>query len=52
MRVRVRACVRVSWASLQWEGEKLSWEAGVGVSPEKLPDYVDYKEPGDDGEVC
>ena len=29
----------------EWEGEKLSWEAGQGVPPEQLPDYLDYVKP-------
>ena len=34
----------------EWEGEKLSWEAGSGPPPDNLPDYADYTE--ESGEVC
>ena len=35
-------------ASYEWEGEKLSWEGAGGLAPEKLPEYVDYVDPGDE----
>jgi hypothetical protein len=48
---------RLGAGGYDWEGEdmgeKLSWEAGKGLTPANLPEYVDYKIPGEgDGEVC
>ena len=42
------AGARTSLATQPVQGEKLSWEGAGGLAPEKLPEYVDYVDPGDE----